>query len=249
MVIHDWRNPCAVTAIIPVADRSWVARVLRSCIAVILLAATLVSGAIAAPQSGSDQGVATSPKLHELLALLADPKAHELLMLLADPKTQHWLEEQSETKTAQNAASGPEQGTGSSGGDSFENRFGNLQLGEQGEKGGTFNPTLEGPLFHEDGLSAGAGAIHDQIVALANAIPSLPAEFERAGARLTAVHGNTMEPGFCSRSPSSWYSALAPNGCMGEQRGGFVVVSTYSPRRPSRNGCASSACAPSSPLV
>src|SRR5208282_4558668 len=41
----------------------------------------------------------------------------------------------------------------------------------------------------EDYLSSSAGSIHEQIVALARAIPNLPYEFERAGARLTAVHG------------------------------------------------------------
>src|SRR5271167_36027 len=39
----------------------------------------------------------------------------------------------------------------------------------------------------EDYVNSTAGAIHDQIVALAGAIPDLPNEFERAAARVTAV--------------------------------------------------------------
>src|SRR5271169_3784524 len=39
----------------------------------------------------------------------------------------------------------------------------------------------------EDYVNSAAGAIHDQIVALASAIPVLPNEFERAAARVTAV--------------------------------------------------------------
>jgi small-conductance mechanosensitive channel len=39
----------------------------------------------------------------------------------------------------------------------------------------------------EDYLNSSAGAIHNQIVALARAIPDLPDEFERAAARVTAV--------------------------------------------------------------
>jgi moderate conductance mechanosensitive channel len=38
----------------------------------------------------------------------------------------------------------------------------------------------------EDNLNSDAGAIHDQIMALAGAIPDLPNEFERAAARITA---------------------------------------------------------------
>ena len=39
----------------------------------------------------------------------------------------------------------------------------------------------------EDYVNSAAGAIHDQIVALASAIPDLPNEFERAAARVTAI--------------------------------------------------------------
>jgi len=39
----------------------------------------------------------------------------------------------------------------------------------------------------DDYLNSGADAIHDQIVALAGAIPALPHEFERAAARVTAI--------------------------------------------------------------
>lgn len=37
-------------------------------------------------------------------------------------------------------------------------------------------------------LNSRAGAIHEQIVALARAIPNLPSEFERGAARFTEVH-------------------------------------------------------------
>jgi moderate conductance mechanosensitive channel len=154
-----------------------------------ILSAILISGAAAAPQNGTSQDVTPPPALHELLALLADPKAHQLLILLADPKTQKWLEEQGEGKTAQNATSGPVKGTGDPAGDRFENRFGNIQLGEQGSEGGALTPTLHEAVFRQGYLSAGAGAIHDQIVALAGAIPGLPHEFQRAGARIIAEHG------------------------------------------------------------
>ncbi|MBV9484202.1 MAG: mechanosensitive ion channel family protein [Acidobacteria bacterium] len=190
MATHDRDHPRVVTAASPISERQWAAaRGLRSCVGAIILLVVLIAGAGATPQNGVGQGPTTPATLHELLALLADPKAHQLLTLLADPKTQQWLEMQTEAKTAQNAPSGPVQLAADPAGDNFENRFGNIQLGEQGGQGGAFNPTLQGPLFHEAGLSAGAGAIHDQIVALARAIPALPAEFERAGARLTAVHG------------------------------------------------------------
>jgi small-conductance mechanosensitive channel len=39
----------------------------------------------------------------------------------------------------------------------------------------------------QDSVNSAAGAIHDQIVALARTIPDLPGEFERAAARVTAV--------------------------------------------------------------
>jgi len=39
----------------------------------------------------------------------------------------------------------------------------------------------------EDHVNSGAEAIHDQIIALAGAIPGLPHEFERAAARVTAI--------------------------------------------------------------
>jgi hypothetical protein len=43
----------------------------------------------------------------------------------------------------------------------------------------------------EDYLNSSAGAIHDQIVALARAIPDLPNEFERATARISAFDPNS----------------------------------------------------------
>ena len=43
----------------------------------------------------------------------------------------------------------------------------------------------------EDYVNSGAGAIHDQIVALASAIPDLPNEFERAAARVTAIDADS----------------------------------------------------------
>jgi len=45
-----------------------------------------------------------------------------------------------------------------------------------------------------DYINFHAGTIHDQIVALADAIPDLPNEFERATARITAIDGDFDEP-------------------------------------------------------
>jgi moderate conductance mechanosensitive channel len=188
MATDDRDNPGVETG--PISERRWAAaRGLRICVQAIVLSITLVAAAAGAPQNATGQAPTTPPKLHELLALLADPNAHQLLTLLADPKTQEWLKQQSAAMAAQHAPSTSMQLAGDPAGDSFENRFGNIQLGRQSGQGGGFDPTLHGPLFHEDGLSADAGAVHDQIVALVNAIPGLPAEFERALARLTATEG------------------------------------------------------------
>jgi moderate conductance mechanosensitive channel len=190
MATRDWRDLGAETAMISSALQSWaLARVSNTCIAAIFVLAALTSGAASAANNGPSQNGTTPSALRELSALLADPKAHQLLTLLADPATREWLEKQSEAKIADNAASSPAPGIGGPGGAGFENRFGKIQLGEPGGEGGGFNPTLNGSLFHEDGLSAGAGAIHDQIVALVGAIPALPGEFERANARIAALDG------------------------------------------------------------
>jgi small-conductance mechanosensitive channel len=154
-----------------------------SCIAAIVLSVALMSGAAAAPPA---REVTTPPKLHELLTLLGDPKAHELLTLLADPKIQEWLEQQGEAKAVEKAAAGSMQETDQEG---LGNRWGSMQLGEQTSEGGALIRTLPAPVFHESNMSSGTGAIHDQIVALARAIPGLPNEFERAAARITEVHG------------------------------------------------------------
>jgi moderate conductance mechanosensitive channel len=132
-------------------------QIVAICLAAIILAAAPMSGAFAAqlaaanPAPASGDGTA-SPRIHELLTLLADPKANELLTLLADPKVQEWLEEQDGAK----AAAGSAQQTGNS---------------------------------VEDYLNSRAGTIHDQIIALAGAIPGLPDQFEESAAADSAVHG------------------------------------------------------------
>lgn len=47
-----------------------------------------------------------------------------------------------------------------------------------------------------DFLSSSAGAIHDQIIALARAAPDLPHEFERAAAQVAAVDADSGRAGF-----------------------------------------------------
>jgi hypothetical protein len=191
MALHNRQKPGAVTTMIAAAGRPWVStRGSRGCVAAIMLSVALVSGAAAAPRDGSPQGVRTPPQLHELLTLLADPKAHELLTLLADPKIQEWLEAQGEAKAeVEKTAAGSLHETSPSVEKSVGDRWGSMQLGEQAGEGGSLIRGLPAPVFHESHLSSGAGAIHDQIVALARAIPGLPYEFERAAARITAVHG------------------------------------------------------------
>jgi hypothetical protein len=112
--------------------------------AIILFLTALPCSALAAQHAGpstasaAGKTVATSPKVHELLTLLAT----------------EWLEEQGVTKSA----APPAQEIGNS---------------------------------VEEYLNSGAGAIHDQIVALAGAIPDLPTQFERAAARVTALDGKS----------------------------------------------------------
>jgi moderate conductance mechanosensitive channel len=190
MALDDRRKPGAVTAMISVAEHSWAStRSLRSCVLAIVLLVALTWGAAAAPHDGSSQEVMTPPKLHQLLTLLADPKTHELLTLLANRKIREWLEEQGATKAAEKTATGSVHETDPSAEEGFGNRWGSMQLGEKAGEGGALIRELPAPVFHESNMSSGAGAIHDQIVALARAIPGLPNEFARAAARITLVHG------------------------------------------------------------
>jgi small-conductance mechanosensitive channel len=175
---------------IAAAVRSWTS---RRCVAAIVLLVALMSGAAAAPRDGSSQEVATPPKLHQLLTLLADPNTHELLTLLADPKIQEWLEAHGEAKAAEKGAAGSAHETDPSARELFGNRWGSMRLGEQAGEGGALIGSLPAPVFRESYMSSGAGAIHDQIVALARAIPDLPREFARAIARITALHGEYGE--------------------------------------------------------
>jgi hypothetical protein len=123
------------------------------------------------------------------LTLLADPKVHQLLTLVADPKIQEWLERQGDAKTAEKAPTGSTRETGSSVADSFENRFGSIQLGEQAGESEPSIPMIGTPVFDERYLNSSAGAIHRQIVALARAIPDLPNQFDQAAARDSVAHG------------------------------------------------------------
>ena len=90
-----------------------------------------------------------------------------------------------------------------------------------------------------DDVSSRIGAIHDQIMALAGAIPNLPNEFRRAVARVTAIDpdagrgqvfldlsifgtrtwsrtdASLPRPRLSSTSPFWGWSALALNGCSG----------------------------------
>jgi len=59
-------------------------------------------------------------------------------------------------------------------------------LEEQGVTKSAAPPAQSTDKSFEDYANSGAGAIHEQIVALARAIPDLPNEFERAAARITA---------------------------------------------------------------
>jgi len=60
-------------------------------------------------------------------------------------------------------------------------------LGEQGEAKSAAPPVQQTGSSFEDYVNSGAGAIHDQIMALAGAIPGLPHEFKQAAARVTAI--------------------------------------------------------------
>jgi len=60
-------------------------------------------------------------------------------------------------------------------------------LGEQGEAKSAAPPAQQMGNSFEDYVNSDAGAIHDQIIALAGAIPGLPHEFERAAARVIAI--------------------------------------------------------------
>jgi moderate conductance mechanosensitive channel len=160
-------------------------RALWSSVLAIALSVALISGAAAAPRDGSSEAGTTPPELHQLLVLLADPKGHQLLTLLADPKIQAWLEAQGEAKTT----AGPVQRADPPADEGFGKRWGSMLSGEQAGDGGSLIRGLPAPVFHESGLSSDAGAIHDQIMALARAIPNLPNEFARAAARVTAVQG------------------------------------------------------------
>ena len=92
------------------------------------------------------------------------PKIHELLTLLSDPKIHELLTLLAEPKV---------QGW----------------LEKQGEAKAVAGSAQENDNSVEDYLNSRAGAIHEQIVALARAIPDLPNQFERAAARDSAVHG------------------------------------------------------------
>jgi hypothetical protein len=178
------------------AERPWATtRALWGCVAAIILSATLMSAAAAA----SSQEVTTPPKLHELLTLLADPKIQE------------WLEAQGEAKAA--AGSVPQADPSAEEG--FGKRWGSMQPGEHEGDGGSLIRGLPAPVFHESKLSSGADAIHDQIVALARAIPGLPNEFARAAGRITAVHGEYGGPEPSSTLRRSSPLASSRNGCSG----------------------------------
>ena len=61
-------------------------------------------------------------------------------------------------------------------------------LGEQGEAKSAIPPAQQTSSSFADYVNSDAGAIHDQIIALASAIPSLPHEFERANPRRNPAH-------------------------------------------------------------
>lgn len=178
----------AIAATIFVAERlhKWL-RGFNSCVVAIILLIAMLSGAAAAPRNGDDQEVAPPPKLSELLILLADPKAHELLTVLADPKIQEWLEQQGQEKVSAGSLQGPNLPDEKK----FGNRWGRFQPGQQARQGQPLFRGLTGPVLREDSLSSGAGAIHDQIIALISGIPNLPSEFKQAGGRIAAVQGKS----------------------------------------------------------
>jgi small-conductance mechanosensitive channel len=92
------------------------------------------------------------------------PEIHELLTLLADPKNRELLTLLANPKIQE-------------------------WLEEQGETKATAGSAQETDNSVEDYLNSRAGAIREQMVALARAIPDLPNQFERAAARYSAVHG------------------------------------------------------------
>ena len=69
-------------------------------------------------------------------------------------------------------------------------------LDEQGVKNPAAAPPVRQTDDSVDYLSASAGAIHDQIMALAEAAPALPHEFERAIDQITAVNADFDQPEF-----------------------------------------------------
>src|SRR6516164_3829654 len=85
------------------------------------------------------------------------PKIHELLTLLSDPKIHELLTLLAEPKVQE-------------------------WLEKQGEAKAVAGSAQENDNSVEDYLNSRAGAIHEQIVALARAIPDLPNQFERAAA-------------------------------------------------------------------
>ena len=92
------------------------------------------------------------------------PEIHELLTLLADPKNRELLTLLANPKIQK-------------------------WLEEQGETKAAAGSAQETDNSVEDYLNSQAGAIREQIVGLARAIPDLPNQFERAAARYSAVHG------------------------------------------------------------
>jgi len=104
MVTYDHKNLGVVTATISVAERPRASmRALRICVAMIILSATLLSGATAANKgpsgASSASGEAAPP-----------PEIAAFMTLLADPKVQKWLlEEQHAVKASQKPA--PEEET------------------------------------------------------------------------------------------------------------------------------------------
>ena len=148
--------------------------------------------------------VASPDKVETRSGTPTPPKIHELLTLLADPKSYQVLTLLADPKVKE-------------------------WLEGQGEA-----KTAAGTAQQTDNSVAGylnsrAGAIHEQILALARAIPDLPNQFTRAAARVTAVHrehGGGIGPS--SDLLSWWRLALAPNGCSGKSRTGLGSTLTRS---------------------
>jgi moderate conductance mechanosensitive channel len=92
------------------------------------------------------------------------PEIHELLTLLGDPKNRELLTLLADPKIQD-------------------------WLEEQGKAKAAAGSPHETDNSVEEYLNSRAGAIREQIVALARAIPDLPNEFERAAARYSAVYG------------------------------------------------------------